>query len=400
MAVRRITAERNTRNPRVAAYIRVSTDNMDQDESYEAQQSYYEGKIKGTSGWDFAGVYGDRESGTHAENREEFGRMIRDAEEGKIDLILCKSVSRFSRNIVDELKAVKHLTGNRINIIFEQEGIDTRQPGYTFQLNLATAVAQTESESISENLKWLYRKRAENGIFKAAKGAYFGYRTDDGSFTPDGNAPIVRRIYEEFVQGKTVADIARGLEGVLNNQGKPITPAQIRGILKNEVYKGDVHICKTLSRNVITGEPDKDQYENYVKGHHEAIVDEMIWEQAQDRFKTNAVKYRGDDGSRDEEILAMVEEGLENGEIAEYLGISKDKVRYSLKRLVGQGRLEKPAGRKIRERMELVYQAIKEGHGYDLAHFLGMKYAEVHYALQKLEKEGKIVKKGGEWVTG
>ena len=260
-------------------------------------------------------------------------------------------------------------------------------------------MAQTESESISENLKWLYRRRAEHGIFKAAKGAYFGYRTDDGDFTVDENAPVVRRIFEEFVAGKTVADIARGLEGVLNNQGKAITPAQIRSILKNEVYKGDLHICKSISRNVITGEPDKEQYENYIKGHHEAIVGEELWERARERFRENSAKYRGDDGSRDEEILAMLEEGLERSEIAEYLGISKEKVRYSIKKLVGQGRLEGlPAGGKVKGRMERVYKAVCEGHGFDLAQFLGMKYTEVQYVLKKLEKEGRIRKEHGEWL--
>ena len=161
MAVRKILAERHTRNPRVTAYIRVSTNEKNQDESYEAQAEYFENKIKNTESWDFAGIYGERESGTHAENCDEFNRMIKDAEAGKIDLILVKSVSRWARNIVDGLRTIHHLTENRVNIIFEQEGIDTRQPGHTLQLNLATAVAQTESKSLSENLKWLYRKRAE-----------------------------------------------------------------------------------------------------------------------------------------------------------------------------------------------------------------------------------------------
>ena len=272
MKVTRILAERHTRNLRVAAYIRVSTTEKKQDESYEAQAEYFENKIKNTEGWDFAGIYGERESGTRAENRDDFNRMIKDAEAGKIDLILVKSVSRWSRNIVDGLRTIHHLTENRIHIIFEQEGIDTRQPGHTLQLNLATAVAQTESESLSENLKWLYKKRAEKGYIRANKGMYFGYNTDDGNFTPDENAVYVRRMFRKFADGKTTEDIARGLEGVLNSRGKAITPAMIRNILKNEIYKGDVHICKSISRNVITGEPDKEQYSKYVKNHHEAIV--------------------------------------------------------------------------------------------------------------------------------
>ena len=398
MPVRKIQAERNTRNPRVAAYIRVSTNDKNQDESYEAQATYFENKIKNTEGWDFAGIYGERESGTHAENRDDFNRMIRDAEDGKIDLILVKSVSRWSRNIVDGLRTIHHLTENRINIIFEQEGIDTRQPGHTLQLNLATAVAQTESESLSENLKWLYRKRAEQGYFKANKSLYFGYNTDDGNFTPDANAAYVRRIYREYVDGKSIADIARGLEGVKNKKGGAITPSQVRSILKNEVYKGDVHICKSISRNVITGEPDKEQYSNYVKGHHEAIVSEALWELAHKRLMENSSNYdRKGAAEREEDVLAMIEDGLSKAEVAEYLGISIEKVKYSVEKLIKEGRLKK--NREVEERMEKVYTAVKDGHGFNVAEYLGLRYTEAHYALKKLEKAGRVKKENGVWVA-
>jgi DNA invertase Pin-like site-specific DNA recombinase len=314
-------------------------------------------------------------------------------------------VSRWSRNIVDGLQTIHHLTENRVNIIFEQEGIDTRQPGHTLQLNLATAVAQTESESLSENLKWLYRKRAEKGYIRANKGMYFGYNTDDGNFTPDENAVYVRRIYKEFVEGKPIADIVRGLEGVKNSRGKAITPAMIRNILKNEVYKGDVHICKSISRNVITGEPDKEQYSKYVKSHHEAIVSEALWDLAQKRFKENSEKYSREEArAREEDVLAMIEDGLSRAEIAEYLGINIEKVKYTVQKLVKEGRLkEGPKGhqrsRQVEERMEKVYAAVKDGHGNDVADYLGMKYTEAHYALKKLEQGGRIRLEKKGWVA-
>ena len=405
MAVRKILAERHTRNPRVAAYIRVSTTEKKQDESYEAQAEYFENKIRNTEGWDFAGIYGERESGTHAENRDDFNRMIKDAEAGKIDLILVKSVSRWSRNIVDGLQTIHHLTENRVNIIFEQEGIDTRQPGHTLQLNLATAVAQTESESLSENLKWLYRKRAEKGYIRANKGMYFGYNTDDGNFTPDENAVYVRRMYKEFADGVTVEDIARGLEGVENSRGKPITASQVRSILKNEVYKGDVHICKSISRNVITGEPDKEQYSKYVKSHHEAIVSEALWDLAQKRFKENSEKFSREEArAREEDVLAMIEDGLSRAEIAEYLGINIEKVKYTVQKLVKEGRLKEglkgcQRSRQVEERMEKVYAAVKDGHGNNVADYLGMKYTEAHYALKKLEQGGRIRLGKTGWVA-
>ena len=121
--------------------------------------------------------------------------MINDALAGKIDIIFCKSVSRWARNTLDGLRAIKRLTGNHVHIVFEQEGIDTRQPGVIFNLNVAAAIAQAESESISENLKWIYRRRAEQGIFMAQRGKYFGYNTDDGSFHLDENADHVRDIF-------------------------------------------------------------------------------------------------------------------------------------------------------------------------------------------------------------
>ena len=410
MAVRKILAERHTRNPRVAAYIRVSTTEKKQDESYEAQAEYFENKIRNTEGWDFAGIYGERESGTHAENRDDFNRMIKDAEAGKIDLILVKSVSRWSRNIVDGLRTIHHLTENRVHIIFEQEGIDTRQPGHTLQLNLATAVAQTESESLSENLKWLYKKRAEKGYIKANKGMYFGYNTDDGNFTPDENAVYVRRMFREFADGKTAEDIARGLGGVLNSRGNPITGSQVRSILKNEIYKGDVHICKSISRNVITGEPDKEQYSKYVKNHHEAIVSEELWGLVEKRLKENAERYsRKAAQGREEDVLAMIKEGMSQAEIVEYLGISIAQVKYTASKLRKEGRLEgktaeekspgRQRSREVEERMEKVYAAVKEGHGNDVADYLGMKYAEAHYALKKLEQGGRIRLEKKGWVA-
>ena len=396
-------AERYTRNLRVAAYVRVSSDSEDQDGSYEAQATYYENEIRNHSGWDFAGVYGERLSGTHSENREEFQRMIRDALDKKIDLILCKSVSRWARNTVDGLKAVRRLNDNRVHIIFEQEGIDTRKPGHVFQLNLACAIAQAESESTSENLKWLYRKRAERGIFKAVRGRYFGFNTDDGNFTPDENAKYVRQIFQEFADGKSISEIARGLEGVKNNRGNPISPSQIRSILMNEIYKGDLHICKSESKNVITGEPDKEQYGRYITGNHEAIVSEHLWARAQKRLEEcrRSTSEPEDAEALEQDVLAMVEEGWTQQEIAERLGTTIHRVRCCVASLRKKGWLKEDGKKKreIEERMETVYKAVKEGHQVMLAAFLGMKDDQVRYALEKLAKAGRIRKENGAWVA-
>ena len=175
--------------------------------------------------------------------------------------------------------------------------------------------------------------------------------------------------------------------------------------MKNEVYKGDVHICKSISRNVITGEPDKEQYSKYVKGHHEAIVSEELWDQTQKRFKENLEKYsRKAVQEREEDVLAMIEDGLSWEEIAEYLGINVEKVKYTVSRLRKEGRLKegpkgRPRSRQVEERIEKVYTAVKDGHGNDVADYIGMKYSEAHYALKRLEQRGRIRRGKTGWVT-
>ena len=150
----------------------------------------------------------------------------------------------------------------------------------------------------------------------------------------------VRQMYREFAEGKSAAKIVKELEGVVtNNYGNPISASQVKSILTNEIYKGDVHICKTISRNVITREPDKEQYGRYVKNHHPVIVGEHLWAQVQMWFKESAENHKNDAPEREEDILAMVLEGMSVSEIAEYLGLSGEKVRYSIKRLRQKGKL-------------------------------------------------------------
>ena len=288
--ITRIKAERNQRKTRVAAYARVSTLNEDQDESFEAQEKYYENKIKSNPDWEFVGVYGERKSGTHIENRDAFNKMFEDAMAGKIDLILCKSVSRWGRNTLEGLKAIKLLTGKRVNVVFEQEGIDTRMPGITLQMNIAASIAQSESESISENLKWIYRKRAEQGIYKAQKGRYLGYNTDDGNFTPNKDAPIVRGIFERYRAGWGFSMIANWLndQGIRTIRGGEFTGTAVKSILSNEKYVGDVQFGKNPSRNVITGELDKNQIKKTVRDHHKGIVDRETWDAVQKRLEKSS----------------------------------------------------------------------------------------------------------------
>lgn len=285
MGVTRIRSERHSRKTRAAAYVRVSTMLSEQDESYEAQSAYYEQKIRSNPEFEFVGVYGDRISGTHKENRRKFNQMIEDALAGKIDLIYCKSISRWGRNTLDSLESIKMLVGNQVNVVFEENGIDTRNPGESFKLNLYAAIAQSESESISDNLKWLYRHRAQMGIYIPRKGQNFGYDTSSHEFIPDENAKYVRMMFEMYAEGKTMSEIKNALEGVLTTMGNPFNDWTIRSILQNEVYVGDVRFGKTLSRNVITGEVDKEQTTGYLKDHHIGLVSRELWDKVQGIFE-------------------------------------------------------------------------------------------------------------------
>ena len=281
--IEQIPATRQTRRQRVAAYCRVSTEEEEQQTSYTGQQTYYKHKIAANPDWEFAGLYAEQQSGTRIKKRTAFRRMLRDALDGKIDIILCKSVSRWARNTVDGLRSLQLLTGNHIRVIFEEEHFDTATPGSLFQLNLAAAVAQNESEANSENQKWTYRKNARQGIRNIGSNHFFGYDGKNKTLIPNAEAPTVRFMYRSRIAGKSCREIA----DILNKKGKktvrgnPFTGRAVRDILKNEVYKGDLRFQKQPSRNLITGMPDEIQVCQYVTGHHEPIVPPEIWNKAQ-----------------------------------------------------------------------------------------------------------------------
>ena len=155
------------------------------------------------------------------------------------------------------------------------------------QLNLAASIAQNESESISENMKWSYRNRAAQGKFKAAKGKYFGFNTDDGYFHPDENSRIVKEMFERYAAGESLEKIAEKVneKGALTTRGNPWRKSSVKCILQNEVYVGDVQFQKRPARNVITKEIDPVQARRYIKDHHEGIVSRGLWNLVQRRLE-------------------------------------------------------------------------------------------------------------------
>ena len=193
---------------RVAAYARVSVERGRTLHSYSAQVSYYNDLIQKNPEWEFAGVYADLGiSGTGIEKRNDFKRLLQDCEEGKIDIILTKSVSRFARNTVDSLTTIRKLKDIGCECYFEKENIWTFDGKGELLLTIMSSLAQEESRSISENVKWGHRKRFADGKVTVPFGNFLGYkRGEDGNLVIDEEqAVIVKRIYREYLSGSTAS---------------------------------------------------------------------------------------------------------------------------------------------------------------------------------------------------
>lgn len=285
MQVRHIPSKRNQRRKRVAAYCRVSTSRYDQEESYETQHSYYTDYIKANAEWDFAGVYADEKSGIKASNRPGFQSMVEDALEGKVDMILVKSISRFSRNVVDCEQSVKMLGSHGVSIYFEKEMILSTDPSSSMILSLMAAIAQDESRSISDNVKWANRERVRRGIYKQGNNRVLGYDGVNGKPVPNADAYKIQMIFRYFLVGMNFRQIAAELDR-LQIKGLRNTPITARGvgyILRNEIYVGDKLLQKRSPKNFLTKQPEKHvEYESkYLKEDHEGIVTREDWESAQ-----------------------------------------------------------------------------------------------------------------------
>ena len=303
MQVRRIEAVSRHRCLRTAAYCRVSTDRDEQEESYEKQIAYYTELICSHSDWTFAGIYADHgKSGTDTQKRPDFQRMMRDAlgisdetgkpdpQRRKVDLILVKSISRFSRNMVDCDRAVKELKAAGVEVGFEKENISSFDPAAGFVFSLLAAVAQNESRSISENVRWRYANRFAKGDYNIGSNRIFGYDSVDGKLVPNRDADAVKRIFELYTQGKSPTEIGIELvkDGVLSMRThRPMTSASIQSILKNETYMGDKRLQKNPPLDFLTKKPDPNakHVSYYLRDDHEAIIERVTWEKAQKMLK-------------------------------------------------------------------------------------------------------------------
>ena len=242
---------------RVAAYCRVSTDSEEQINSYKNQLAYYTEKINSKTEWKFAGIYADEGiTGTSMKHREDFKRMLRACREGRIDLILCKSVSRFGRNSVDVLRTIRALRERGIGVLFEKEAVDTRTMNSELILAFHSAFSQSESESISGNVRWGLRKAYENGTISIGPNLYGFRKGQEGVVEIDeGKAKVIRQITRWFLDGDSLHTIVDKLaqRHIPSPKGKDTwsTPT-IRSILSNEKYKGDVLLQKTYKPSLFS----------------------------------------------------------------------------------------------------------------------------------------------------
>jgi len=298
-----LAEELEPKKKKMAAYCRVSTDQAEQQTSYEAQVTYYTTYITGHLDYDLAGIYADEGiTGTNTKKREQFNKMIEDCKAGKIDMIITKSISRFARNTLDCLNYVRLLKGLGIGIIFEKENINTLDGKGEVLLSILSSLAQDESRSISENCTWGIRRRFEQGKIIVNHIKFLGYDKDDSGnlIINEEQAKIVRRIYTEFLEGKGANRIAKDLEteGVMHWNGKgKWYHGTIRKMLSNEKYKGDALLQKTytvdfLNKKRVKNDGQVPQY--YVEDSHPAIIDKDTWEAVQlemERRKVFAEKH-------------------------------------------------------------------------------------------------------------
>lgn len=274
---------------RVAAYCRVSTDDEDQIKSYNSMVKYYTELIQNNAQWVFAGVYADKAiTGTKVDKREDFQRLIQDCMDGKIDMVIAKSLPRFARNTLDTLKYVRMLKERKIAVYFEVEKINTLKDG-EFLMTILSSVAQQEVENTSAYVKKglkMKMKRGELVGFQGCLGYDYDVTTKSLSINEEG-AETVRYIFDRYVAGAGSSMIARELneQGTTTIRGNAWTSSSVMGIINNEKYKGDILLGKTftvdpISKRRLENLGEEDRF--YVKDHHEPIISAETFDRAQE----------------------------------------------------------------------------------------------------------------------
>jgi len=305
------------RRLRVAAYCRVSTDEEDQLNSLETQMQYYTSKIAENPNWTMVGIYADEGiSGTRADKRDKFMKLMRDCQKGKVDYILTKSTTRFARNTVDSLTWIRKLRAIGIGVYFEEQNLDSSKVENETLIGFFSVMAQSESESISGNVKWGIHKRMKNGTY-AVQFNMLGYkRGEDGEpYIIPEEAEIVRELFNRFLDGASLGQLKTFLENkkVLTRRGKnEWSISVIRGMLSNEKYVGDILYQKTyradcISKKVKVNRGEMTRY--LVSNNHPPIIDRDTFNLVQAELSRRTSKNKKMDS-------AITEQGKYSGKFA------------------------------------------------------------------------------------
>ena len=286
---------------RAAAYCRVSTGMECQEGSYETQIKYYKDLISNDPDEELVKIYADEGSGRSTQRRPEFQQMMQDCEDGKIDVIYTKSISRFSRNMLDCVTAVRRLKELGIAVIFERENINTMDRQNELFFHIMAIIAEEESKSIGGNVKLAidhcheqgkptgrvtYESRFARGEYNLGNNRILGYDSEDGVLVPNKDAWIVKEVFRRFLSGESYRQIAKGLkemgaECLHSKRGFGVDT--LRYMISNETYVGDKRLQKKAPVDYLTKKPDPNRkaMSNYLYDDHEAIIDRETWDKAQ-----------------------------------------------------------------------------------------------------------------------
>ena len=281
--------QETARKLRVAAYTRVSSNSKDQEHSFAAQNAYFSKLITDNPDWELADIYADQGiTGTSIDKRDDFLRMMEDCRKGRIDRILVKSSSRFARNTKESLAAVRELKSLNISVYFEEQNIDTAQVSGEVLIAMFAALAQRESEAISERVRWSYRVRMSKGRFSTCKAPY-GYRlVKDHLEIQEDEASIIRHIFDRYLAGVSMENIAKEITalGCPTRDGTQYWQlTSIQYILQNEKYAGDSlsqkkYTTRSFPRQQKINHGERKQY--LVIDSHSAIISREIFQKVQE----------------------------------------------------------------------------------------------------------------------
>ena len=304
-------SDESTVKIRVAAYVRVSSDSDDQENSFINQYDYYNEKIKKNPDWTFVDIYADNGiTGTEMVKRDEFNRLYNDCLDGKIDLVLVKSISRFARNTYECIDTLRKLKILGVDVIFEKENINTKTMKSEVELAALSSIAQEESISLSKNVKMGIQYRIQQGTFKQGCIPYGFCVENDVWKINEEQARVIRAIFKSYIEGNSLAQIAKQLTeaGIQKADGSTKWNAKRVGyILRNERYKGDALLQKSYTEDfpfksrINYGE--RDMY--YVKNHNAAIVSAEEFDKANERLNRQREHYYHG-GKRTEHILSKM----------------------------------------------------------------------------------------------